>query len=131
MKTTYQLDSVPASGIILIIEGMLLRIMYNIVHREPTEDEDGHVGPDNLYDLDIVDVNGRSKGEIISAIVNDRYTSDQVQALTANYALATDPESGITEEKRAEYREEYQAYQDCRSEAKQVAALVVLELEDM
>jgi hypothetical protein len=131
MKTTYQLDSVPASGIILIIEGMLLRIMFNIVHREPTEDEDGHVGPDNLYDLDIVDVTGRSKGEIISAIVNDRYTSDQVQALTANYALATDPESGITDEKRTEYLEEYHAYQEYRASAKTVASQVVVELENM
>ena len=130
MKTTYQLDSVPASGIIIILEGALMRVMFDITHHEPVE-EDGHVGPDNLYDVDIVDVNGRSKGDVISAIVNDRYTPDQVQALTANYALATDPDSGITEDKRAEYKEEYQAYQDCRSEAKQVATLVVLELEDM
>lgn len=130
MKTIYQLDNVPASGIIIILEGALMRVMFNITHCVPSE-EDGHVGPDNLYDVDIVDVNGRNKGDVISAIVNDRYTPDQVQALTANYALATDPDSGITEDKRAEYREEYQAYQDCRSEAKQVAALVVLELEDM
>lgn len=130
MKTTYQLDNVPASGLLLILEGALLRIMFNITHREPVV-EDDHTGPDNLYDVDIVDVHGRGKGDIISAIVNDRYTPDQVQALTANYALATDPDSEITEEKRAEYKAEYQEYQDCRTEAKQVASLVIIELENM
>lgn len=127
MRTTYQLTTVPASGIICIRESVILRVMFDIEQREPVT-IDGHTEGEDLYDLTIVDVPGTSYGEIVSAIINDRYSSDQVQALTANRALALDSDSGISDEKRQEYLDEYLAYQAYRSHAKEVASLAIIEL---
>lgn len=127
MRTTYQLTTVPASGIICIRESVILRVMFDIEHREPVT-IDGETGRDDLYDLTIVDVSGTSYGEIVSAIINDRYPSDQVQALTANRALALDEDSDITDDKRHEYLDEYAAYQAYRSHAKEIASLAIIEL---
>jgi hypothetical protein len=72
-----------------------------------------------------VDIHGRAKGDIIAAIMNDKYSPDAYQAILANYELAKDKSSGISSEKKAEYLAEYQAFQEARAHAKEIAAIVV------
>lgn len=124
MKAQYTIDVLPQSGVKVKLEGMLLRLLFDFTPAEPVQEE-GEEAPENLYNCESVDVNGRSKGEIISAIINDRYTPDAYQAILANYELAKDSRSGISSEKKAEYLAEYQAFQTWRTHAKEIAAIVV------
>ena len=124
MKTLYQLDSVPQSGVKITLEGNLLRLLFDITPFTPVEEDDRPV-PDDLYECESVDVNGRTKGQIVSAIMDDKYSPDAYQAILANYELAKDSKSGISAAKKAEYLAEYQAFQQWRTHAKEIATIVV------
>lgn len=124
MKACYQIDVLPQSGVKATIEGMLLRLLFDFVPAEPVVEE-GMEAPTDLYYCESVDVNGRSKGEIVSAIVNSKYSPDAYQAILANYELAKDSKSGISAAKKAEYLAEYQAFQEWRTHAKEIATIVL------
>lgn len=124
MKASYQMTELPQSGVQVTVEGAILRLLFDFSQATPAE---GEVTTD-IYNCESVDVNGRTYGDIVSAIVNDRYSADEVQAIMANYAEALDGSSDITAEKRAEYLAEYEAYQTWRKHAKEVAHTVVSEL---
>lgn len=125
MKALHQLDTVPQSGVRVTIEGALVRLLFDIEPFTPSVAEDGHESPSDLYECESVDVHGRTKGDIIGAIVNDRYSPDDYQAILANYELAKDSKSGISAAKKAEYLAEYAAFQEWRTHAKEIAAIVV------
>ena len=72
-------------------------------------------------------VNGKSYGDIISAIVNDRYPTNEKDAIMANYELVKDGTS--PEDKSAEYIQEYKDLQAWRTHAKEIAHIVISELE--
>ena len=110
MKASYQMTQLPESGVQVTIEGALLRLLFDFSQAEPREGEEST----DIYNCESVDVKGRGYGDIVSAIVNDRYSSDEV--------------SDITAEKRAEYLEEYEAYQNWRKHAKEIAAEVISNL---
>lgn len=121
---------VPESGIICKEEGVILRVYFDIKphvpvasESEPEQEQDESVA--DQYVCENVDVEGRTYGDIVSAIVNDRYSADDVQALQANYIEAKDPESTIPDEKREEYLTEYSDFQTWRKRAKEVATAVV------
>jgi len=122
---------VPQSGIICNEEGALLRVYFNIAPYKPVASENEpealrrHAPEPNQYVCENVDVIGRTYPDIVSAIVNDRYSADDVQALQANFIEAKDNGSDITAEKRQEYLDEYAAFQAWRKRAKEVAATVV------
>ena len=78
-----------------------------------------------------IDVDSRNYDRIVAAIVTDHYSSDAYQALIANYQMAKDPEAEISEEKRSEYIQEYESFQAWRAHAKEVAHIVVTEIESM
>lgn len=121
---------VPESGIIYKEEGAILRVYFDInphvpvvSENEPEHEQDESASP--IYVCENVDVEGRTYGDIVSAIVNDRYSADDVQALQANYIEAKDTESTIPDEKREEYLTEYSDFQAWRKRAKEVASAVV------
>lgn len=122
--------AVPENGIICHEEGSLLRVYFDIEAHVPVVSENE---PENLHDSSEatqyvcknVDVNGRTYADIVSAIVNDKYSADDVQALQANYIEAKDPDSQIESTKREEYLSEYVAFQAWRKRAKEVASAVV------
>lgn len=132
MKTIEQFSSVPENGIIIRQEGAILRVFFGIKAVEQSagvtdEDSEG-ASPSvvaDLYECNVVDVKGRTYSEIVAAIVNGKYSSDDVQALQSNYIEAKDTDSGQTKVKRAEYLTEWSEFQDWRKEAKEVAAEVV------
>ena len=124
MKANYQIIELPQSGVQTTIEGNLLRILFDFKKYEVKTDDETEA-PNDIYDCESVDVNGRTYGEIVSAIINDRYTTDSVQAIMANYEDAKDESSPISEEKREEYIYEYITYQVFRKHAKEIAKIAV------
>lgn len=121
---------VPESGIICFKEGTIIRVYFDIEPYQPTAEENAPEGMQwennpNLYVCQNVDVLGRTYGDIVSAIVNDRYSADEVQALQANFIEAKDPESQLTDEKREEYLTEYSTFQAWRKKAKEIANTVL------
>jgi len=124
MKASYQMTELPQSGVSATVEGAILRLLFDFSQAEPAEGEE----TTDIYNCESVDVNGRTYGDIVAAIVNDRYSADDVQAIIANYAEALDSSSEITAEKRAEYLAEYEDYQAWRKHAKEIAAEVVSNL---
>ncbi len=121
---------VPESGIICKEEGSILRVYFDINPHVPVVSENEPAGMQDesaapVYVCENVDVEGRTYGDIVSAIVNDRYSADDVQALQANYIEAKDPESIIPDEKREEYLTEYADFQLWRKHAKEIASAVV------
>lgn len=104
----------------VIQEGSLLRIFFDY-EDVPVAEEDGDI---QKYICENVDVEGRSYEEIVSAIIRSEYQQGKVEAIMANYEVAKDATSGITETKRTEYTNEYNAYQVFRTKAKQIADTV-------
>lgn len=123
MKTLIQIESIPESGVCVIVEGQLVRLFFDFSTPQVPEGEESY--PEDIKACESIDVAGNAYGEIVSAIVNDHYSPDAYQAILANYELAKDKNSGITPEKKAEYLAEYAAFQDWRSHAKEVAHIVV------
>jgi len=126
MRTLQQISAIPECGVVAVQEGSLTRIFFDFTDPEPREGEDI---PADIKACESIDVKGQSYGEIISAIINDRYNADDNQALQANHELAKDPDSEISEEKRAEYLAEYAAYQSWRAHAKDIARIVLSIIE--
>lgn len=129
MKANYQMPSLPQNGVQVTLEGPLVRLLFDFTPATPVI-EDGEEAPDDLFDCESVDTTDRSYGGIVSAIINDRYSQDRVQAILANYQNAIDPESTIDVDKRAEYLQEYHEFQDYREHAKTVARLAVAKIEE-
>lgn len=134
MKCNYQFPSIPESGIIAYPEGEILRVFYDITPAQnaPAESEDESNDDADIpqtYDCNQVDVYGRTYSDIVSAIVNDKYSNDDVQAIIANYNEALDEDSDIDEDKREEYLSEYADYQQWRKHAKEIATKVLEQLD--
>ena len=107
---------VPTSDIMIIREGNLLRLFFGFTPFIPIEGE-----AKDLYNCENIDVQGRSYSAIVNAIIVDKYPSDKVQAVLLNYQDALDATSEITDEKRAEYIDEYNDMQAYRKFAKEIA----------
>ena len=125
MRTVYQIDSLPANGIRVTSEGKLLRLLFDFEKVEVSGEDAPKA--DDLYYCESIDVNGQSYGDIISAIVNDRYPTNEKDAIMANYELVKDGTS--PEDKSAEYIQEYKDLQAWRTHAKEIAHIVISELE--
>jgi hypothetical protein len=121
MKCIYPLSEVPSSGVLVIQEGSIIRLFFDF-NEDPITMEDD---PSTYHECENVDVAGRGYDEIVAGIINDRYSFNDAQAIMANYVLAKDSESDLTEEKRSEYLEEYEAFQAWRAKAKVVAKNVI------
>lgn len=131
--------SVPANDVKVVIEGSLMRLYFGYTKEAATTDStssgkvidgDKYYGPYSCENIDI-EGGGRTYGEITAAIVNDKYDSNDVQAIIANKALADDIKSDITDTKRAEYLQEYNDFQAYREKAKEVATKAVAILEEL
>lgn len=111
----------------VLAEGDTIRIFFDYQAVSETRTENGKSVPHKYTVCENVDVKGgRSYADIVSAIVSDRYDSDQVQAIIANYTEATSEPSvlKLAQEKKEEYKKEYAAYQQWRAHAKEIAKKV-------
>ena len=122
----------PANDIKVTVEGSLLRLYFGYEKVDMTGTENGSTIKNGdiegeSYSAENIDIQGgaRDYSTITAAIVNDRYDINAVQAIIANKALADDSTSSITDEKRTEYKKEYEDYQAYRAKAKEVATKAV------
>ncbi len=134
MKCIYQFPTIPESGVISYLEGSILRIFFDITpaQTQPVESEDGEIEEADIpqtYDCSQVDIHGRTYSDIVSAIVSDKYSNDDVQAIIANYTEVVNMDSDIDEGKREEYLNEYSEYQEWRKHAKSIAVTVLEQLD--
>lgn len=121
-------NGVPQGGISIIVEAGLLRVFFDYRKDEtPRVDMDGkEYIDDTAYVCELVEVQApHTYPALISAIVDSKYSTADVTAIIANHSLAQDSESDITDEKRAEYKEDYTTFQNWRSHAKEVAKNVL------
>ncbi len=73
-----------------------------------------------------VDIQGDfTYGKAVSEIIRAKYSADETEAITANYIKTATQGEELDEEKREEYIAEYQAYQDRRAYAKEIAQKAV------
>lgn len=124
MKSYRDYDGGSVPELEVLREGVLTRIFFDFEVESKTIDGEEVVS----LVCENIDVRGTDYASIVSAVVGERYPADRHEAVMANYAEASDPESGISEAKRAEYLEEYAAFQAWRRKAKTVAAAVVAEI---
>ena len=134
MKCNYEFQAIPESGIIAYPEGDIIRIFFDITPAlSAMTESDSAIGEDTgspqTYDCNQIDVHGRTYSDIVSAIISDKYSNDDVQAIIANYTEVMDENSEIPDEKRNEYLDEYSAYQQWRKHAKAIAAEVLEQLD--
>ena len=126
MKVLMNLPVAPSNNVMVEREADLLRVYFDF-NREPVYDEEGNEQNEPVqYSCQNVDIRGRfGYDDIVSGIINDKYSFDQFQAIVFNYELAKDENSDITDTKREEYLAEYQALQSYRAHAKEVAVKVI------
>lgn len=127
MNGSCVLTELPASDVRVRQDGNLLKVYFN--HQAvPAENESDN----DMCSFEYVELQGRNYGDMVAAIIACRYNNDQMQAVINNHALAVNPEdTPLTEEKRAEYLEEYTAMQDWRRRAKAIATTALDILENL
>jgi hypothetical protein len=130
MKSFRNTSDVPASGIEVIKEGDMVRLFFDFAKVETTssdsadtESGETKVEQSSCTNIDIVGAVDYSS--IVSAIVNGKYNNNDVQAIIANYELAKDSSSDITDDKRTEYLNDYAEFQTYRAHAKEIANQVL------
>ena len=137
MKAYFDLiGDAPKEDVSAIVSGDVLRVTYDYVKSEPKKDsEDNVVVGDNAYSAEYIELRDgvRSYDAIASAIIEDKYPSDKMDAIRLNYELAQNADTtGITlsDEKKDEYIAEYKAMQEWRIHAKEVAKTAVELIEE-
>ena len=127
MEALEQFPNVPDNGIVIRQEGGVVRLFFDITPASAVAAEEGETacGPGDLYECYNVDVAAPANyGGIIAAIVNDKYSADDTQALISNFTEARMDESDMPAEKREEYISEWNEFQAWRSKAKEIATTV-------
>lgn len=127
MKALEQLPNVPQNGIVVRQEGAVVRLFFDIEPAPvmPTVDGEEPSSPGDLYQCYNVDVPAPATyGAVVAAIVNDKYSADDTQALISNFTEAKDADSEISDEKREEYISEWNEFQSWRAKAKEIATTV-------
>lgn len=122
MRCYFDYNGATPDGVRVVREGSTVRVFfdYTTVTRKDAEGNDV-----TSLACENVDAEGSGYGDIVNAVVRDRYPSDRYEAVMANHQDAEDAESPLTDEKRAEYRAEYEAFRAWRRRAKEVAAAAV------
>lgn len=136
MKAYFDMNGDAPKDVSAKVSGDVLRITYDYVKSEPKKDSEGNVVVgDNAYSAEYIELRGcvRSYDAIASAIIEDKYPSDKMDAIRLNYELAQNADTtGITlsDEKKEEYIAEYKAMQEWRIHAKEVAKTAVELIEE-
>jgi hypothetical protein len=105
-------------------EGNLLRIFFDFAEETYT-DNDGK--QQNRLSCQSVDVYGISYGDIVNAIIKDKYPDDKKDAIILDYRLVTE-DTTLSDDKKTEYTANYNSFQTWRAHAKNIATEILKEL---
>ena len=89
---------------------------------EELSSEDTEGQPVTSYRSLYVQVKSISYADVISAIIQSRYSDSEITAIVMNNMQANDINSEISQEKRKEYISEYTELQSWRKHAKEIAS---------
>lgn len=120
----------PKDNVKVTVSGNYLQVAYDFVRIEQKADDANdsmRMAQENSWQGEYIELRGGERGydAIISAIVEDKYPTDKMDAVRLNYELAKDDTISISEEKRAEYLAEYKTMQEWRIHAKEIARKAV------
>ena len=110
------------------VEGHTLRLFFDYEELTYKVKEGGKIVTKKQLRYESVDVEGvREYDNIVSAIIRDHYSDNEVQAILANYVEVNNTASvlALTPEKKEEYLQEYATFQQWRNHAKEVAQKVL------
>lgn len=132
MKIYFDLvGEAPKENVSVQVSSNWMRVTYDYVKSEPKKDKEGNVVVgDNAYSAEYIELRGgiRSYGAIASAIIEDKYPSDKMDAIRLNFELAQNSavaSIALADSKREEYIAEYKAMQEWRIHAKEIARKAV------
>lgn len=105
---------IPSNGVEITNEGKTSLVRVNIVAKEMPEDsENGHSV--QQYECELYRINNPvTYASIVSAVVRDKYSADAVEAILLNHGDGNE-----------EHNEEFDALQEWRKYAKEVAHKVI------
>lgn len=132
MKTYFDLvGEAPKENVSVKVSSDWIRVTYDYVKSSPKKDKEGNVVVgDNAYSAEYIELRGgiRSYDAIASAIIEDKYPSDKMDAIRLNFELAQNSDVAsisLDDNKRKEYISEYKAMQEWRIHAKEIARKAV------
>ena len=132
MKTYFDLvGESPKENVSVKVSSDWMRVTYDYVKSSPKKDKEGNVVVgDNAYSAEYIELRGgiRSYDAIASALIEDKYPSDKMDAIRLNFELAQNSDVAsisLDESKRKEYIAEYKAMQEWRIHAKDIARKAV------
>ncbi len=102
-------------------EGNLLRIFFDFAKEERTN-TDGTTT--EIVSCQSVDIIGNTYGDIVNAIIKDKYSDDKKDAILLDYRLATE-DTTLSDAKKTEYTTNYNDFQTWRAHAKEIAKEVL------
>ena len=114
MRTEIRLEQEPQNGIYVMVEGLVVTVFFDLEFESVR----------NIYTGEAVISKGRGYKDILTAIIVDKYDSNDTQAILANYTDALHDED-LDEEKKHQYTDEYNVYQAYRVKAKNIANKVI------
>ena len=138
MKIQCTLVEIPKDNVIVNVDGDYLKVAYDFACIEQPADassDDGgaasmHMVVENSCMGEYIELRGgeRSYDAIVSAIIEDKYPADKMDAIRLNFELAQNGAVAtieVSDEKCDEYLAEYKAMQEWRIHAKEVARKAV------
>jgi len=136
MKIQRTLVEIPKDNVIVTVAGDYLQVAYDFARIEQSGDNSDDAS-DTLHQTvpnscmgEYIELFGgeRSYDAIVSAIVEDKYPADKMDAIRLNFELAQNGVVAtieVSDEKCDEYLAEYKAMQEWRLHAKEIARKAV------
>lgn len=132
MKIQCTMAVLPKNNVKVSVSGNYLQVAYDFVRIEQKEEasESMHMAVENSCQGEYIELRGgiRSYDAIASAIIEDKYPSDKMDAIRLNFELAQNSDVAsisLADSKREEYIAEYKAMQEWRIHAKEIARKAV------
>ena len=132
MKIQCTMAVLPKDNVKVSVYGNYLQVAYDFVRIEQKEEasESIHMVVENSCQGEYIELRGgiRSYDAIASAIIEDKYPSDKMDAIRLNFELAKNSDVAsisLDDSKRKEYIAEYKAMQEWRIHAKEIARKAV------
>lgn len=133
MKIQCTMAELPKDNVKVSVSGNYLQVAYDFVRIEQKADDASdsmRMAAENSCLGEYIELRGgiRSYDAIASAIIEDKYPSDKMDAIRLNFELAQNSavaSIALADSKREEYIAEYKAMQEWRIHAKEIARKAV------